>query len=191
VLFIAGVYITFRIVAGSGPNVLTNFPQDFPRDIPQTNPDKIIKIVEIGATNKSRALWIATALPRLLASPVLSEINPDAAITEERDSLGRVTFHRELTRANYLSYLGMDGGGDGTKTVVATWNGIKAYPSILADSVEKQMLKANYETRTVENAGANAAAFSFSKGTTSGIFRAIDKQPDESGIEFVEMIVNY
>lgn len=191
VLFIAGVYLALRIITGTGPTVMTNFPLDFPRDIPQTNPDKIIKIVEVDATHKSRALWIATALPRLLASSVLEEINPDAQITEERDSLGRVTFVREVARETYLSYLNFNAGTDKTKTVVVTWNGIKAYPSILADNIEKQMMLASYKTEALEDAGSNAAGFTFTKGKTSGLFRAIDMRADEPGIEFVELIVHY
>lgn len=191
VLFIAGVYITFRLIAGSGPTIIANFPADFPKDIPQSNPDKMIKITEVDADTKDRALWIATALPRLLVSPVLSELNPDAVITEERDSLSRVTFKRALTREHYLQYLGIQAGDEHTKTVTVTWNGIKTYPSLLVDTFEKQLQRANYKTTLLEINDRNTAAFNFQKGTTSGVFRAVDLHPDEPGIEFVELIVNY
>lgn len=191
VLFIGAIYIAFRIIAGSGPTTLSDFPTDFPKDIPQSNPDKIIKIISVDATAKDRSLWIATALPRFLASPVLSEINPDAKIIEEHDSLGRVNFKRELTRENYLQYLGIPIGSEHTRTVVVTWNGIKSYPSIFTDSFEKALRRADYTVETSEKSPANESEISFSRGSTSGVLRAVDLHPDDPGIEFVQLIVNY
>lgn len=191
ILFIGAIYLVFRIIVGSGPTTLSDFPQDFPKDIPQSNPDKIIKIISVDATSKDRSLWVATALPRFLASPVLSEINPDAEIIEEHDSLGRVNFIRTLTRQNYLDYLGIPAGSEHTKTIVVVWNGIKTYPSIFADGLERSLEHANYTVEHPTKEPANEAGFTFSKGTTSGVLRAVDLHPDEPGIEFVELIVNY
>lgn len=191
VIFIGALYLLFRIIVGSGPEVLSNFPNDFPKDIPQSNPDKIIKITSIDAAAKDRSIWVATAIPRFLASPVLSEINPDAEIIEEHDSLGRVNFKRKLSRDNYLSYLGIPIGSEHTRTVVITWNGIKSYPSIFADGIEKALERAHYTIEKPAKIPANEAGFSFSRGTISGVLRAIDLHTDEPGIEFVQLIVNY
>jgi len=190
-LFVGLLYVAFRITVGSGPEVLADFPADFPKDIPQSNSDKIIKIISIDATAKERSLWVATAIPRFLASPVLSEINPDAEIIEERDPLGRVSFKRTLSRENYISYLGIPVGSPNSRTIVVTWNGIKSYPSIFADGLEKSLLRANYKIEAPAKSPENEAGFSFSRGTTSGVLRAIDLQPTEPGIEFVQLIVHY
>ncbi|MCX6780852.1 MAG: hypothetical protein NT003_01910 [Candidatus Magasanikbacteria bacterium] len=191
VLFIGAIYLTFRIVVGSGPSTLTDFPTDFPKDIPQTNVDKIINIVSIDAVTRDRAVWVATAIPRLLSAPVLAEINPDAQIIEEHDSLGRVNFTRQLTHENYLSYLGLPNDTNQNKTVIVTWNGIKTYPSILADTFENQLSRAGYKVVEATTPGQNEARFSFSKDAVTGTFQAIDLHPDEPGIEFVNMVVNY
>jgi hypothetical protein len=191
VIFIGAIYLLFRIIVGSGPTVLSDFPADFPKDIPQSNPDKIIKVTSVDGASKDRSIWVATAIPRFLASPVLSEINPDADIIEEHDSLGRVNFKRELSRENYLKYLGIPIGSEHTRTVVVTWNGIKSYPSIFVDGIEKALERANYIIETPTKMPANEAGFSFSRGTTSGVLRAIDLHTDQPGIEFVQLIVNY
>ena len=191
VLFIGALYLAFRVTVGSGPTILSDFPSDFPRDIPQLNPDKIIKIVSVDATSKDRSLWVATALPKFLASPVLSEINPDAQITEEHDSLGRVNFVRTLSRENYLNYLGIPAGAEHTRTIVVTWNGIKTYPSIFADNYQKALRRADYIVTEPAKVKPNEAQFSFQRGSVSGVLRAIDMNAEEPGIEFVELIVNY
>jgi hypothetical protein len=87
--------------------------------------------------------------------------------------------------------LGIPIGSEHTRTVVVTWNGIKSYPSIFADGIEKALVRANYTIETPEKMPANEAGFNFSRGTTSGVLRAIDLHPDDPGIEFVQLIVNY
>jgi hypothetical protein len=51
--------------------------------------------------------------------------------------------------------------------------------------------RANYIIETPTKMPANEAGFSFSRGTTSGVLRAIDLHTDQPGIEFVQLIVNY
>lgn len=191
VIFFGAIYLLFRITVGSGPTILSDFPNDFPNDIPRSNVDKIIKITSVDSASKDRSVWIATAIPRFLASSVLSEINPDAEIIEERDSLGRVNFKRTLSRNNYLNYLNIPIGSEHTRTIVVTWNGIKSYPSIFADGFEKALERAQYTIEKNEKAPPNEAGFSFYRGTTSGVLRAIDLHTNEPGIEFVQLIVNY
>lgn len=185
------MYAIFKLVVGSGPSVLTNYPTDFPRDIPQSNPDKLIKVVEIDATHKSRALWVATAIPRLLLSPILTEIDPRARVTEEKDSLGRVTFIRTLTKDDYIKNLSLNAGAAGTKTVVVTWNNIKTYPSIAVEAFRKQLERAGYVIEPIMTLEARDAGITFQRGDISGAMRALDLHPDQPGIEFMELLVNY
>ncbi len=190
-LFFLVLYVAFKLIVGSGPTVLTNFPADFPRDIPQSNSEKLITVVEVSATSKTRALWVATVIPRLLLSPVLSEIDPEARITEQKDSLGRVAFTRTIGREDYIRYLSLPTGAAGTKTVVATWNNIKTYPSIAVDAFEKQLERAGYTITPLKDVGEKNAGITFSRGATSGVVRALDLHPDQPGIEFMELMVNY
>ena len=190
-LFFIALYATFKLIVGNGPTVLTTYPTDFPRDIPQTNTDRLIKVVEVDATTKTRALWVATAIPRFILSPVLSEIDPQAHIEEEKDSLGRVTFLRTLTRDDYIRYLGLPTGANNTKTVVATWNNIKTYPSIAVDAYEKQLTRSGFTIAPLVGIGQENAGITFTKGSISGTLRAIDLHPDQPGIEFMELVVNY
>lgn len=190
-LFFLLLFAIFKLVVGSGPTVLTSYPADFPRDIPQSNSDKLIKVIEIDATHKSRALWVATVFPRLLLSSILSEIDPAARVTEEKDSLGRVTFIRSLTKEDYLRNLSLDTGAPDTKTVVATWNNIKTYPSIAIEAVVKQLERAAYTVEPITGLATHDAGVTFRRGSISGAVRALDLHTDQPGIEFMELLVNY
>lgn len=193
VLFIGAIYLAFRLLTGNGPVVVTKFPTDFPKDIPRPSQDNIIRIVEIQAGIKSRALWIATTVPRVLTAPILAELNPDAKITTKTDSLGRITFVRTLERDDYLAYAKIPTGAGGTKSVSATWNGVKSTPQLFIEAFEKELKSGEYiviKDRN-QNDTDDHAEISFSKGKTSGLLRAIDMKPDEPGIEYVQLIVNY
>ncbi len=192
VFFFAGLYFVFRLVVGSGPAVLSEFPDDFPRDIPQSNPDKLIRVTYVDATTKSRAMWLATAIPEIMLAPLLGEIDPNARITETHDSLGRVDFERSIDRSDLLRYIAWPIGASNTKTVVATWSGINSYPSILADNLERSLKQKGFTVAEDAHPADNAADFSFNRADNiSGTFRAIDLHSDQSGVEFVELIVNY
>jgi hypothetical protein len=122
---------------------------------------------------------------------LFSEIDPHAHIAEETDSLGRVNFLRTIDRADFLRYVQWPVGASRTQTVVATWNGIKTYPSIAADTLQRALKQKGFTIDIDEHPEANAADFSFQRGDITGTFRAIDLHPDQPGVEFVELIVNY
>lgn len=190
-LFVGAIYLTGRLVVGGGPSTAITYPNDFPTEIPQINPDKIIKITVVDASYKQRILWVATAIPRLLLSPVLSEMDPHARLTEEKDSLGRVNFKRTIDEDDYFRYIGIQPGARDTKTVVITWSGINNYPSLITDGIEKKLEKYDYAIKESTTDDKFTSSFTFSKDKISGSMRAIDLQPDQPGTEFVEMIVNY
>lgn len=190
VIFFGALYVLFRLIVGSGPAVVANFPSDFPNDIPQTNPDRIVKIVVIEAQNKERVLWFASKIPHYIADPILSELDPSAKIIEESDSLGRVNFRRELTTDN-TRFAGLPSGTHNQKSVSVIWSGIKTEPSVAADNYAKQLERAGYAIVSQPKQDQNKAFFSFSKGKISGIYQAEDLHSTQPGIEFVQLIVNY
>lgn len=191
VLFVGAIYLAIRFLVGNGPAVSAAFPTDFPKEIPQMNPDKIINITAVDAGEKQRAVWVATAIPRFVLSKILSEIDPHTRITETKDSLGRVAFTRTLERADYVRYLGLPPESEQTQTVVITWSGINNYPSLIADGLEKRLERSGIVVKDATDLNANEAAFTFQKDSLSGSFRAVDLHPDQPGTEFAELIVNY
>lgn len=190
IIFIGAIYLLARLIVGSGPTQILTFPPDWPKEIPQINPDKIIKITSIDARTKTRAVWIATAIPRFLLAPTLNELDPDTTITEQTDSLGRVSFQKDLTSNGYLHYLNWSVGADNTKTIIVNWNGITSYPSLIAEQLANQLQKKNY-TINLSPTTDNSAGFSFAKEKISGTFRAVDLKPNQAGTEFAELVVNY
>ncbi len=191
VFFLGALYIVFRIVVGSGPAVVANFPADFPKDIPQSNPDKIVKIVVVEATNKQRALWVATTIPRYIAAPILTEIDPNAEIFEETDSLGRVDFRRELRAADFARVAGLPTSSENTKTVSVVWTGVKTSPTVAAENYAKQLEHSGYKISEPLKQLPNEATFTFEKNDVSGVYRAVDLHPEKQSTEFIQLIVNY
>ncbi len=198
ILFIGALYLVFRLLLGSGPTSTTDFPTNFPKDIPQTNPNSVVKIVKIDGQSKERALWVATTIPRFIAGPILDEIDSEAPIIEEKDSLGRVNFKHERSAQDYAQYVfGFPiSKNKNSQTVSVTWTGIKSDVQTIVNSYSKILQKNGYEITTSSFAGSQKddevrAGFSFIKGETTGTYRAIDLHTDQPGTEYVQLIVNY
>lgn len=181
IFLIIALTLAIKLFIGTGPTTIKKLPENFPRGIPVYAKDSIDQITYIRGTYKNRSMEIAAFFPKVILSPLLLQLRPDASVSS---SEGFITANK-----NFWTLLTTP-VGDSRDTVQIDWKTLDAEPGFVVSYYKKELGKQGYSVSEINKDNSSYQITFENTDDIAGTLIAVGNEEDHPGTDYATLTIN-